>query len=103
MEITKKDIAEVGQAVENLGRLVEEQLQQIQQKLSHLSHYSVDCLSQLKGIQTRLAVLETELEETREGTEELALFRQELGGVLRNLEQIMADLQELRPKSDKPE
>ncbi len=102
MEISKKDLAEVGQAVENLGRLVEQQLESIHQKLNHLSQYSAEAINELKSLQNRLNSLEAEIEEVKEKGEDLALLKQELSGMARNSEKILADLQELIFKFERP-
>lgn len=102
MEISKKDIAEVGQAVENLGRLVEQQFQLVQEELNHLSRYSAEILSQLQGLQKRVAGIEASLDEVQERAEEFSFLRQELVGLSRSLEKLWSDLQQRSNKSEKP-
>jgi chromosome segregation ATPase len=93
MELSQKDIAEVGQAVENLGCLVEQQLALIQEKLNHLSNYASDSLTQIKTLYGRLHALESDLEELKEKAEDLNSLRQEVKGMARSLEKQLSDLQ----------
>ena len=102
MEISKTDLAEVGQSVENLGGLVEQQLESLHQKLGHLSQYSAETINQLKSLQNRLNSFEAGIEEVKEKGEDLALLKQELSGMARNSEKLLADLQELIFKFERP-
>jgi DNA repair exonuclease SbcCD ATPase subunit len=101
MEVSKKDIAEVGQAVENLGRLIEEQFQSVQQKLNHLSRFASEVLNNLKSLQGRVGGVEAEIEEVKEKLEELNTLEQEFKGFSRNFEKISEVLRELQGGSDK--
>jgi chromosome segregation ATPase len=100
MEVSKKDIAEVGQAVENLGRLVEEQFQSVQQKLDHLSQFATESLTSLKNLQGRIAGAEAEIEEIKDKLGELNVLKQEIKTHSRNLEKISDTLQQLQSGSD---
>ena len=100
MEVSKKDIAEVGQAVENLGRLVEEQFQSVQQKLNHLNQFATESLTSLKNLQGRIAGAEAEIEEIKDKLEGLNVLKQEIKTLSRNLERISDTLQQLQSGSD---
>lgn len=101
MDLSRKDIAEVGQAVENLGRLVEQQLALIQEKLNHLSNYASDSLTQIKSLYGRVHAFESDLEELKEKAEDFNAMRQEVKRLTLNLEKQLSDLQELILKSNR--
>jgi methyl-accepting chemotaxis protein len=100
VELSRKDIVEVGQAVETLGRLAEQQFESIQQKLNHLSQYWQESLSQLEKMRKQLTNLTGDLQEILDNTDELVAFKQQADGILRRLEKIAVDLENLRPLSE---
>jgi len=70
MEIEKKDIIEVGEAVEALGLMMEGELQRIDLQLSQLSKSIGDVLSQEKNLEDEIYELKNQIQETKELLEE---------------------------------
>jgi len=103
MDISKKDLADIGEAVESLGQLVENQLASLQQKVDSLSNASSETALRLKEIQKKVNGIESILEDLKDNSDDFSAARVELNGLARNLEKLSSDLQGILPESRKNE
>jgi methyl-accepting chemotaxis protein len=103
MDISKKDLADIGEAVESLGQLVESQLASLQQKVDFLSNASSETSLRLKEIQKKVNGIESILEDLKDNSDDFSAARVELNGLARNLEKLSLDLQGILPESGKNE
>ena len=70
MEIDKRDIIAVGEAVEALGLMMEGELQRVDLQLSQLSKSIGDVLNQEKNLEDEIYELKNQIQETKELLEE---------------------------------
>ncbi|MCI0530340.1 MAG: hypothetical protein L0Y74_00070 [candidate division Zixibacteria bacterium] len=103
MDISKKDLADIGEAVEALGQLVENQLASLHQKVDSLSQTSSETGLRLKEIQKKVNGIESLLDDLHDNSDDLSAARVELNGLARNLEKLSLELQGILPESRKNE